>query len=630
MVLFKVHEPPTGLVIVLCLYLLKTKDHLVMIKLTLKLQHLFTGPNPHSSSSALVFKLNSDANIEEENALALWKRMHELYPDWISNPPLALQTSALVTVAEIIAHWSKGLLNSVRGFIEHSGAKPADEGAFLWLEYHVPALAERVLLLANAVIQREINDLPTLAEHTRQRQRFQQQCRRHHPDYQARILMEGARSKNIPFLPIVQGSRFWQFGWGKQSRVFFESASNSDGKIASMMAKSKDVTKRILNELGLPTPTYVLVSRVSDLAAAAKKNRWPCVVKPLDRGGGKGVTAGIGNLKDLQSAFQHARKYTSGEVMVEAFVTGEDYRLLVIDGELISAAKRIQPRVIGDGQHTVAELIDRLNQSRTSNLRASNYMRPVLIDSNVETQLILQQLKLENVPEKGQQVVLRSNANLSTGGSAVDVLAEIHPEIKAYAEMIAVNFGLGTAGIDYLTADISQTVSLSGGAFIEVNDTPGLETALAAGMSTTNLALKVLGDKISRIPVILMLLPQSLQHDLASQIAEMTQYYSWAWCCDGNAGIGSTPLLSDQLSPQESVHAALKNKSAEGVLIIWTEKELYKYGLPVDHVDNTIRCNLALPKQWQEVVDARSEKHQELTLLGDAVQLCQSSIETLS
>jgi len=603
-----------------------------MTNLTLKLQHTFTGANPYCISPAVVWLLSSDNEIESEQALMVWKNLHRAYPDWIDEILIETQSaSAISIISDLIAQWAKAVLNSVRGFVQHAGSTEAGRNStHIWVEYHIPALAERALKLAFDAVQFEINAVPVTDKFTFRLSQLQKQCRQLHPDYQARILMEAAVANDIPYLPTVQGSRFWQFGWGNNSQIFFESSSNSDGAIAGMLSRSKAVTKQLLNELGLPTPRFVLVGKASELEAAAKNVTWPCVVKPLDRGGGKGVTAGIHSVTDLQTAFHHARKYTQGKIMVEAHVEGEDYRLVLVNGELISAIKRIPPNVVGDGQQTVRGLISKLNQTRTNNLVASKYMRPVVMDSIVDTQLALQQLTLDSIPAINQTVVLRSNANLSTGGSAVDVLDVIHPEVKLFAEMIALKFGLGAAGIDYLTSDIQQPISASGGAFIEVNNIPGMEVSIAAGWKPADIGKKVLGEKPARIPVIMLLLPLSLQAELTTQLTNIANQYNWAWLCDQQMGGGALTFSAEHLKQSERVTALLKNTMAEGALICWSEHDLINYGAPVDKLDKVISCDVDLPEQWHDVIETISTQPTSTIAVEDVLKFCQSAIADLA
>jgi cyanophycin synthetase len=608
-------------------------NDVVRTKLTFKIQHRFTGSNPYCKTAALISTLSVDGQLSIEKVEAIKQSLKHQYSDWFELPTLLEQQTqdSTTCLAMLLAVWAKELLNSVRGFIQAAGAVSENESsATLWLEYHDPILAEQALRLAYSVIQAELNDAIATKELKQRIHRLQLLCRRQHPDYQARILMEAATAKAIPFLQIAPGSRFWQFGWGKRSQVFFESSSNYDGTVAGMMSNSKAVTKQILNEMAMPTPAHVLIAQAAELADAAKKIGWPCVVKPLDRGGGKGVTAEIYNMSALQIAFRHARQYTKGKIMVEAFVEGNDYRLMVVNGQLISAVQRVPPTVIGDGEKRVRDLVDELNNDRTNNLVKSNYKRPVTLDSTVETQLALQKLTLDSIPEDRQQVFLRSNANLSTGGSAIDVFDSVHPEVKVFAEIISDSFGLGVSGIDYLTSDIQQSVKDSNGAFIEVNNMPGMEVAIAAGANAIDIGMKVLGNKPARIPVVMLLLTSDLDGIASEQIVEIANEFGWATLFGNQLNIKGLTLATNHLTPPEKVNSVLKNKASEGALIVWAENELYKFGMPVDNVDAVIIVNVSLPEMWSKVVKESASSHVQCIDADNTMQQCRSIISDLS
>ena len=209
--------------------------------------------------------------------------------------------------------------------------------------------------------------------------------------------------------------------------------------------------------MGFLTPNYQLVSQISELLEAIKVVGWPCVVKPVSLGGGKGVTAGIRTIAELEAAFAIARRYTSEPLMVEAFVPGQDYRLTVVDGRFFSATRREPSSVIGDGKSTIAQLLAEVNRPRSPNKAKSHYLLPIPLDDILEQHLARQGVGVSTVLEFERQITLRSNANLSTGGVCIDVTNDVHPHFKQMAETIAQTMGLATAGIDYITTDIGKS-----------------------------------------------------------------------------------------------------------------------------------------------------------------------------
>ncbi|NTW11630.1 MAG: ATP-grasp domain-containing protein, partial [Chlorobiaceae bacterium] len=470
----------------------------------------FHGPSPFALDPVVVAGI--DLPPEESGEAAFFRQgcrcFHDAYPDWFSG-----QRSSDLPFAEYIAatlaQWAMGALNEVRGYIRESGYSEVPGGALLWVGFHEPQVSVIALDLAwnllesvsmTGVFPRSSADegLDSLWHH----------CSMHHPDYQARILMEGAFSKGVPVMPFIPGTKYWQFGWGSRSRIFFESMSNDDGSLGYQLQKSKPIGKEVFKALGFPSPAGEIVSRPEELAGAAKRIGWPCVVKPLESGGGRGVVAGIRNEKELTEAFAFAKKFTDGPVMVEKFVEGNDHRLMVIGGKFFAAIRREPSSVTGDGKSTIRQLVDGLNRFRSHNIVKSRYLRPVSLDDVLERFLISQGLDFDTVPEEGRRVYLRSNSNLSTGGICIDVSGSVHPDVKRMAESVAITMGLGTAGIDFITTDIGKSFHECG-ALIESNTTPGLDAMIAAGQNTAEVACAVLGSKPGRIPFHLIVVEES-------------------------------------------------------------------------------------------------------------------------
>ena len=571
---------------------------------------VFHGPNPCALAPVVVCEL--DVTAPSVSLRDAWQVLQTACPSWaFREPEVRNEIAGAEDATHLLAHWVTALalaaLNEVRGCVDESGARPLGQGrSLLWVGFHHPHVTLTAIRLATSVVAlacRQTLPFPQAAM-TSELEKLWLACRRWHPDYQARILMVAARAKNVPFLQFSTGDdRLWQFGWGKKSRVFFESRSNDDGVLGHQIAKSKTASKDFLRGLGFPVAAQVLVTRAEELPGAVTSVGWPCVAKPLDRGGGKGVTAGIRDLADLEVAFAHARSFTQGPVMIEAFVEGGDHRLMVVGGRLVAAIRRDPPLVIGDGQRSVRSLIEALNQGRLPNLVASNYRRAVKIDDVVLARLRQQGLDLKGVPGAGQRVWLRSNSNLSTGGSCMDVTGLVHPAIQRLAEAIATSLGLATCGVDYITTDISRPWRETGGAVIEVNTTPGMEAAVAAGVDEVLVGAQVLGALPGRLPVVLLVAPQALQKTwLPGLLAEAARRPGWAWRCAGASGVGDLPVDPAGRPLHECVPMLLRNRLTDSLLVVTTSAELQKEGVPVDRLDRVLICQQDMPAPWMGVL----------------------------
>lgn len=573
---------------------------------------IFHGPNPWALAPVVVcaLALSNPAVAPRQ----IWQALKDAFPDWAFlepavHPDRPATNDAAHWMAQWAMEWALAALNEVRGVVRDGGVKSLGPGrAVLWLGFHRAEVTLAAVRLGIDVVGRAARPdalRPEVAAAT-ELQKLWATCRRWHPDYQARILMTAAHAMEVPVLPFGKdSSRLWQYGWGQRSRVFAESRSNEDGVIGHQVAASKASSKEFLGSLGFPCAAHVLVSTEEELPAAAATVGWPCVAKPLDRGGGKGVTAGIRDLEDLLQAFAHARAHTQGPVMVEAFIAGDDHRLMVIDGRMVSATRRDPPTVVGDGHRSVRALIDALNQTRTANLIASQYRLPVHVDSVVLARLRQQGLDLEDVPGAGQRVWLRSNSNMSTGGSCADVTERVHPAVRRLAESIAATLGLATCGVDYLTTDISRPWQETGGGVIEFNTTPGIDVAIAGGMDELEVGRQVLGALPGRLPVVLVLAPESVQTTWRPALATAAAGRpGMAWLCADASGVGDLPIALTGALLHERTATLLRNRLTAALLVVCTARELQQQGLPVDRLGRVILCQQDLPAPWMEVLGA--------------------------
>lgn len=267
------------------------------------------------------------------------------------------------------------------------------------------------------------------------------------------------------------GRQHLLLGHGKLQQQIFASMSGTTSSTAQKICADKRQTNRRLAELRLPVARQKKVDTIKAAHAAAEKIGFPLVIKPLKGKKGKGVTAGLTSAGAINNAFERAHKKGS-DVLVERFITGDDFRLLVIGGKFVAAVNRQPPRIIGDGKSTVAMLFDRLNEQP---YRDGFRGYPVKKDSEFYRLLEQAGLSMSDIPAEGQTVTLRSVANISTGGIAIDVTEQVHADNREMAERAANGVGLDIAGVDFLTTDISRSYREVGGAIVEINARPGLD-----------------------------------------------------------------------------------------------------------------------------------------------------------
>ena len=290
-------------------------------------------------------------------------------------------------------------------------------------------------------------------------------------------IVNAAIARDIPIRRLTEGSMV-MFGWGSRQRRIQAAEMDSTSAIGESIAQDKELTKKLLHAAGVPVPIGRSVEDVEDAWAAAQEIGLPVVVKPKDGNQGKGVTVNVMSKEHLEKAFHTAREFRD-DIMVERYLPGHDYRLLVIGNKLVAAARRDPPQVVGDGVHTVRELVNIVNADPRRGSGHSTSLTKIRFDDIALARLALQDLEADSIPAKGQRVILRNNANLSTGGTATDVTDDVHPEVAARAVEAAQMIGLDICGVDVVCDGVLQPIENQRGGVVEVNAAPGLRMHIA-------------------------------------------------------------------------------------------------------------------------------------------------------
>ncbi|MEN3278178.1 MAG: cyanophycin synthetase, partial [Massilia sp.] len=290
-------------------------------------------------------------------------------------------------------------------------------------------------------------------------------------------IVQAATERNIPYRRLTEGSLV-MFGWGSKQRRIQAAEIDATGAIAETIAQDKELTKRLLDAAGVPVPLGRTVVDPEDAWAAAQEIGLPVVVKPKDGNQGKGVTVNITTKEQIAAAFHSASEFRD-DILVERYLPGHDYRLLVIGDKLVAAARRDPPNVVGDGVHTVRELVEQVNRDPRRGNGHSTSLTRIRFDDIALGSLAKQGLQADSVPDKGRRVILRNNANLSTGGTATDVTDDVHPDVAARAIAAAHMVGLDICGVDLVCDSVLKPIEEQGGGIVEVNAAPGLRMHLS-------------------------------------------------------------------------------------------------------------------------------------------------------
>ena len=319
-------------------------------------------------------------------------------------------------------------------------------------------------------------------------------------------IVDEAIARDIPWIRLNNQSLV-QLGYGKNQVRFRATMTEKTSCIAVDIASNKDETKRMLQEQAIPVAKGITISSVAGVDEAIRKVGFPLVFKTLDGNHGRGISINIRNKEDAIASYEHAAKI-SRRVIVERFVTGYDFRVLVIDNKMVAAALRDPAHVKGDGHSTVQQLIDLENTDPRRGYGHEKVLTLISVDRDTLDLLDKKGYTLETVPKKGEKVFVKSTANLSTGGTSVDVTDHVHPQNVFICERISKIIGLDICGIDIMAQNLSEPLTDSGGVVLEVNAAPGFRMHIAP---SEGLARNVAGhvidmlypwNKSSRIPII--------------------------------------------------------------------------------------------------------------------------------
>ncbi len=284
-------------------------------------------------------------------------------------------------------------------------------------------------------------------------------------------IVDEAAKRGIPYIRLNKHSLV-QLGYGVHQKRIRATIASTTGNIAVDIACDKEETKALLEAAEIPVPSGTVIRTEEGLKDAVEKYGYPLVIKPIDGNHGKGNTTNITTWEQALTAFESAKQY-GRSVIIERFITGYDYRCLVINYKFICAALRTPAAVTGDGVHNIQYLIDETNKDPRRGYGHEKVLTQITVDGSTMKMLEEKGYTLETVPAKGEQVLLKTTANLSTGGTSTDVTDEVHPENIFMCERIAKIIGLDICGIDIMASDLRTPVSENGGAILEVNAAPG-------------------------------------------------------------------------------------------------------------------------------------------------------------
>ena len=319
-------------------------------------------------------------------------------------------------------------------------------------------------------------------------------------------IVDEAVARDIPYIRLNDESLV-QLGYGKNQVRFRATMTDRTSSIAVDLAGNKDETKKMLQEAAIPVAKGMCIRDESEVDTVIAKVGFPLVFKPLDGNHGKGASINVKTEAEARAAFDHAKKY-SRRIIVEKFITGYDFRILVINNKFTAAALREPAHVIGDGVSTIQQLIDTENKDPRRGYGHENVLTEISIDKETNDELAKNKYTLDTILEKSVKCYLKGTANLSTGGTSTDVTDIVHPHNIFIFERISRIIGLDICGVDIMATNLTEPLEVTGGVVLEVNAAPGFRMHLApANGLPRNVAAPVIDmlypvGKTCRIPII--------------------------------------------------------------------------------------------------------------------------------
>jgi cyanophycin synthetase len=414
-------------------------------------------------------------------------------------------------------------------------------------------------------------------------------------------IVEEAVSRGIPWIRLNKYS-LCQLGYGANQKRIQATVTSETSSIGVELACDKEDTKFLLEKAEVEVPRGDIIRRESSLEDACKYVGYPLVIKPIDGNHGRGITVDIQNYDDALVGFRNAKESSkNGAIIVEKFITGKDYRLLVINNVLVAASLRTPAHVIGDGELTVTELVNKVNEDPRRGYGHENVLTVITINDLTIKIIKDAGYTVDSVIPEGERLILKDTANLSTGGTAEDITDIVHPSNVSMAERISKIIDLDICGIDIMTTDISKPLSETGGAVLEVNAGPGFRMHLAP---TTGLPRNVAAhvvDKLfpnqgdtGRIPIIAVTGTngKTTTTRLIAHIAKMSGYRVGYTTTDG-VYIQNRLLMKGDCTGPTSAEFVLKDPTVNFAVLECARGGLLRAGLGFGNCDIAVVTNVA-------------------------------------
>ncbi len=411
-------------------------------------------------------------------------------------------------------------------------------------------------------------------------------------------IIEEAKKRNIP-VSFLDDEGYIQFGYGINQKRINATIASTTGAIAVDKVSDKHLTKKMLAAACIPVPEGEVIDTIENLKDVVDSLKFPIVIKPLDGNQGKGITTNICDEQTALNAFKRAKEI-SKKIVVEKFITGCDFRVLVIDNKFVAAAKRTPASIKGDGKHSIKELVEIINKDPKRSSGHTNILTSITIDVDTNECLSSKKISIDDIPKNGEEIILKTTANLSTGGTAEDITDFVHPANRQLFERVARIIGLNICGIDIMAPDLTTSVVENGGAIIEVNAAPGFRMHLQPNKGKKRNVAEPVVDMLfpkksnGRIPLVAITGTngKTTTTRLVASMAQQQGYYTGYTTTDG-IYLNKELIHKGDCSGPSSARVLLHDPAVEFAVLETARGGLLRSGLAFDSCNCSIITNVA-------------------------------------
>ena len=428
-------------------------------------------------------------------------------------------------------------------------------------------------------------------------------------------IVQEATRRGIPVLRLDPRRSLVQLGHGKYQRRIWATVTSETANIAVDIAGNKEMTNRLLHEVGIPVPRAQVVTTLAQALTASRRIAYPVVLKPGDGNHGRGVCINLVNEQEVAESFPIAMAESrSGTVIVESFIAGRDYRILVVDNDVVAVAERVPAHVIGTGSHTVRELVEITNADTRRGVGHEKILTRITLDVQTDEVLERAGIGLDDVPAEGQFVQLKLTGNMSTGGTSIDRTDDIHPDNMEIARQAAMVVGLDIAGIDFIAHDIARSVRESGGAICEVNAGPGfrMHTHPTEGhprhVGRAVMDMLFPRDRPARVPIVAVTGTngKTTTSRMIAHIMKTAGKRVGLTTTDG-IYIDGTQIMTGDMSGPTSARMVLKNPTIDFAVLETARGGILRSGLGYDRCNIGVVTNVSADHLGLKGVDTMAE-----------------------